>query len=86
LAFCAPRLDGIPISIHTEVATEFPYVVADRVQLQQVLMNLVRNAVEAEKYRSQSAANGRTSASRAGGVFGSRSGCGSAAGRSEAMA
>ena len=35
------------ISIHTELAAELPYVMADRVQLQQVLMNLMRNGVDA---------------------------------------
>ena len=35
------------ISIHIELAPELPYVIADRVQLQQVLMNLVRNGIDA---------------------------------------
>ena len=37
------------ISIHTELADDLPYVSADRVQLQQVLMNLMLNAVDAMK-------------------------------------
>src|SRR5579863_1516302 len=35
------------ISIHIELAPELPYVMADSVQLQQVLMNLVRNGFDA---------------------------------------
>jgi len=35
------------ISIHTELAPELPHVRADRVQLQQVFMNLMLNGVEA---------------------------------------
>jgi signal transduction histidine kinase len=33
--------------MHTELATELPEVVADRVQLQQVFMNLMLNGIEA---------------------------------------
>ena len=36
-----------PISIHTDLTPELPHVMADRVQLQQVLMNLVRNGIDA---------------------------------------
>ncbi|WP_263354912.1 sensor histidine kinase [Acidicapsa acidisoli] len=35
------------ISIHTDLAPELPHVMADRVQLQQVIMNLVRNGIDA---------------------------------------
>ena len=35
------------ISIHTELAPELPKVSVDRVQLQQVLMNLMLNGIEA---------------------------------------
>jgi PAS domain S-box-containing protein len=35
------------ISIHTELAPEIPHVMADRVQLQQVVMNLMRNGIDA---------------------------------------
>jgi signal transduction histidine kinase len=35
------------ISIHTELGPELPHVMADRVQLQQVFMNLVRNGIDA---------------------------------------
>jgi C4-dicarboxylate-specific signal transduction histidine kinase len=35
------------VSIHTELAPELPKVSADRVQLQQVLMNLMLNGIEA---------------------------------------
>jgi len=37
------------ISIHTELATELPKIRADRVQLQQVFMNLMLNGIEAMK-------------------------------------
>ena len=37
------------IPMHTDVAAELPRVSADRVQLQQVLMNLMLNAIEAMK-------------------------------------
>jgi PAS domain S-box-containing protein len=35
------------ISIHSELAPEMPHVMADRVQLQQVVMNLMRNGMDA---------------------------------------
>jgi len=41
--------DRYSVSIHSYLAADLPTVVADRVQLQQVLMNLMRNAVEAMK-------------------------------------
>src|SRR6266849_3190263 len=37
------------ITIHAEFEPDMPYIVADRVQLQQVLMNLMLNATEAMK-------------------------------------
>jgi signal transduction histidine kinase len=37
------------ISLRTDLAAELPRVTADRVQLQQVLMNLILNAIEAMK-------------------------------------
>jgi signal transduction histidine kinase len=37
------------ITIHAEFEPEMPYILADRVQLQQVLMNLMLNAIEAMK-------------------------------------
>jgi len=38
-----------PVSISTELAEDLPKVMADRVQLQQVLMNLMLNGIEAMK-------------------------------------
>jgi signal transduction histidine kinase len=40
------------ISIHTELAADLPMISADRVQLQQVFMNLMLNAIDAMKERS----------------------------------
>jgi signal transduction histidine kinase len=37
------------ISMHTELAAELPKVTADRIQLQQVFMNLMLNGIEAMK-------------------------------------
>ena len=37
------------VSIRTDLATEVPRITADRVQLQQVFMNLMLNAIEAMK-------------------------------------
>jgi len=39
--------DRYSIAMRTELATELPKLMADRVQLQQVFMNLMLNAVEA---------------------------------------
>ncbi|MGB8988985.1 MAG: PAS domain S-box protein [Candidatus Sulfotelmatobacter sp.] len=43
------KADPNSISIHTELASELPLIKADRVQLQQVLMNLIVNGIEAMK-------------------------------------
>ena len=40
------------ISIHTELAADLPIISADRVQLQQVFMNLMLNAIDAMKERN----------------------------------
>jgi PAS domain S-box-containing protein len=37
------------VSMHTDLAAEVPMIMADRVQVQQVLMNLMLNAIEAMK-------------------------------------
>jgi signal transduction histidine kinase len=37
------------VSIHTDIAADLPKITADRVQLQQVLMNLMLNGIEAMK-------------------------------------
>src|SRR6202048_3836107 len=44
--------NGYPISIRTELAQDLPKVMADRVQLQQVLMNLMLNGIDAMKETS----------------------------------
>jgi signal transduction histidine kinase len=38
-----------PVAMRTELAAELPDIMADRVQLQQVFMNLMLNAIEAMK-------------------------------------
>src|SRR5882724_757396 len=41
------ELQSQRVSVHTELMEDLPLVLADRVQLQQVIMNLIMNAVEA---------------------------------------
>jgi signal transduction histidine kinase len=41
--------NGYAVSIRTDLAADLPKITADRVQLQQVLMNLMLNGVEAMK-------------------------------------
>ena len=43
------------VSMRTDLAADLPKITADRVQLQQVLMNLMLNAIEAMKETGQSA-------------------------------
>jgi PAS domain S-box-containing protein len=43
------KADRNSISIHTQLESGFPLIKADRVQLQQVLMNLILNGIEAIK-------------------------------------
>ena len=44
-----PEASASSIAIHTQLADDFRDVIADRVQLQQVFMNLMLNAIEAMK-------------------------------------
>jgi PAS domain S-box-containing protein len=44
--------DRCSVSIYSDLAADLPTVMADRVQLQQVLMNLMRNGIEAMKSTS----------------------------------
>jgi signal transduction histidine kinase len=37
------------ISIRTELATDLPQILGDRVELQQIIMNLILNSIEAMK-------------------------------------
>jgi len=41
--------DGCSVAMRTKLAAELPKIMADRVQLQQVLMNLIVNGIEAMK-------------------------------------
>ncbi|MFY9909847.1 MAG: ATP-binding protein [Candidatus Sulfotelmatobacter sp.] len=43
------RADRTSISVRSELASGLPRITADRVQLQQVLMNLILNGIEAMK-------------------------------------
>ena len=54
--------DRYSVSIHTELEADLPHVIADRVQLQQVVMNLMLNGIEA--IRRMSAAGDVTVRSR----------------------
>src|SRR5258705_1228982 len=43
------EVDGCSVAMRTELATDLPEIMADRVQLQQVFMNLMVNGIEAMK-------------------------------------
>jgi len=43
------EVDRYPVAMRTDLSAELPKIMADRVQLQQVFMNLVLNAIEAMK-------------------------------------
>lgn len=47
LELCRPDLDRAHVSAHTEIAADLPPVMVDLLQIEQVLINLLRNAVEA---------------------------------------
>src|SRR5262249_8809276 len=47
LAIVEDRLQTSHIAVQTELNEKLPEVIADRAQLQQVILNLIRNAVEA---------------------------------------
>jgi PAS domain S-box-containing protein len=47
IAFMSAELSKHGVSIHTDLSPKLPQVLGDRVQLQQVLLNLMINAVEA---------------------------------------
>jgi C4-dicarboxylate-specific signal transduction histidine kinase len=47
IALCAEDLQRNSAVLHTELASDLPLVGGDRVQLQQVVMNLMRNALDA---------------------------------------
>src|SRR5262249_6091838 len=47
LALAHTELENNQIALRTELAADLPLVKADRVQLQQVMLNLVANAIEA---------------------------------------
>ena len=47
LALLKGEADGYSVAMRTELATELPKIMADPVQLQQVFMNLMLNAIEA---------------------------------------
>lgn len=47
---------GQRVTMHLELASELPEILADRIQLQQVLINLVINAIDAMKAHAVPAA------------------------------
>ena len=47
IALCQPDLDRAHVTTRTEIAAGLPRVMVDLLQIEQVLINLVRNAVEA---------------------------------------
>jgi signal transduction histidine kinase len=47
LALCADELQSNRVMVQQEFATDLPLVAGDRVQLQQVILNLLRNASDA---------------------------------------
>ena len=47
IALSLGELEGSGVLVRTELADGLPYVMADRVQLQQVVLNLLRNALDA---------------------------------------
>jgi C4-dicarboxylate-specific signal transduction histidine kinase len=47
LSLVQPDLQAGGIQVETELQTDLPAVYADRTQLQQVILNLIRNAIEA---------------------------------------
>ena len=49
LALAQPELRGNRVSLQTEFADDLPIVIGDKIQLQQVILNLVMNAIEAMK-------------------------------------
>jgi signal transduction histidine kinase len=49
IALVSNEAAGYSISIHADLANDVPPVMADRIQLQQVFMNLMLNAIEAMK-------------------------------------
>ncbi len=46
---CGAKPTSHAVSIRTDLAADLPKITADRVQLQQVLMNLILNGIEAMK-------------------------------------
>jgi PAS domain S-box-containing protein len=47
LALAGRALDENQVLLHRQLTTDLPFVLGDRVQLQQVLLNLIMNAIEA---------------------------------------
>jgi C4-dicarboxylate-specific signal transduction histidine kinase len=47
IAFTTGELNRNQVQLETELANELPLILADRIQLQQVLLNLIVNAIEA---------------------------------------
>jgi two-component system, LuxR family, sensor kinase FixL len=47
IELCQPDLDRVHVMVRTDIADDFPPVMVDLLQIEQVLINLMRNAIEA---------------------------------------
>ena len=47
IELCQPDLDRAHVAVRTDIAPDFPAVMVDLLQIEQVLINLMRNAIEA---------------------------------------
>ncbi|HLJ01426.1 MAG TPA: ATP-binding protein, partial [Bradyrhizobium sp.] len=52
LALCEPELDQVNARVRLAVATRLPAVVVDPLQIEQTLLNLIRNSIDAFKAAS----------------------------------
>ena len=60
IALVGPEAQGRGVALHSELGAELPHVQGDRVQLQQVLLNLMMNGIEAMTGTEESRTGDRT--------------------------